>query len=81
MAYESQFSWRKILSFFGVALLALLGIVGLSQGITLITESKVVGGIFAILGGVAAYVVAYLIYRKYNKYSEENNNQKPNYKR
>lgn len=78
MAYESQFSWRKILSFFGVALLVLGGIVGLSQGIGLITSSKIAGGIFAIIGGLAGFVGAVLLYRNYNKFSRENNNQKPN---
>lgn len=81
MAYEAQFSWRKILSFFGVAILALAGIVALSQGIRLITISRVFYGILAIIGGVCAYGGAYLLYRNYNKYSEKNNNPKPNYKR
>ena len=81
MAYESQFSWRKIRSFFGVALLVLAGIVGLSHGIGLISASKVAGGIFAIIGGICGFAGAVLLYRNYNKHSKEHNNQKPNYKR
>lgn len=81
MAYESQFSWRKILSFFGVALLALGGIVGLSQGIGLICSARIAGGIFSIIGGILAFVCAVLLYRNYDKYSREHNNQKPNYTR
>lgn len=81
MAYEAQFSWRKILSFFGVAILAFCGIIGLAGGINLIVGGKVAGGIFAILSGICGFVSAVLLYRNYNKYSKENNNQKPNYTR
>ena len=81
MASEAQFSWRKILSFFGVAILAFLGIVGVSQGIGLITAGRIVGGLLAIVAGACAFVFAFLLYKSYEKYSKEHNNQKPNYTR
>lgn len=81
MAYEAQFSWRKILSFFGVGILTLIGIFGISNGITFLVESKIVGGIFAIFGSICSFVAAILLYKNYNKYSKEHNNQKPNYTR
>ena len=81
MANEAQFSWRKLLSFFGVGILAFLGILGLSKGIGLIVASHIVGGIFAIIGGVGAFVCAVLLYKNYEKYSAEHNNDKPHYTR
>lgn len=81
MSYEAQFSWRKILSFFGVAILVLAGIIGISQGIRLVVADTILLGILPIIGGVSAIAGAVLLYRSYNKYSEKNNNQKPNYKR
>ena len=81
MASEAHFSWRKIISFFGVAILAFLGFVGISQGLGLIIASRVIGGILTIVAGACAFVVAFLLYKSYEKYSKEHNNQKPNYTR
>lgn len=81
MASESDFSWRKILSFFGAALLVFIGIATISSGIKLITIHMGFNGVMTILGGLASIAWAVYLYKSYNKYSAENNNPKPNYKR
>ena len=81
MASEAQFSWRKILSFFGVALLVFVGIVTLSSGISLITLGRAFNGAATLLGGLCAFACAVLLYKDYERYSKKNRNDKPNYTR
>ena len=66
---ESDFSWFKLASFFGVAILALLCFVAIGSGITLITESKLFGGIAAVVGGVLCGAGAVWTYINYQKKS------------
>lgn len=77
---ESDFSWFKIASFFGVAILALLCFAAVGSGITLIVGGKLFGGIASIVGGVLCAAGAVWTYTNYQKKSlapyYENKNKK-----
>jgi hypothetical protein len=81
MPTESQFSWRKILSFFGVGLLAFVTFVTIAAGIKLCADNSAFYGVVTILSGVGSGAWAVYLYRDYNRWSAENNNPKPNYTR
>lgn len=59
MAAEADFTWRKILSFFGVAFLAFIGIVTISSGIGLAVAGKAFNGIVSCLGGGCAFALEF----------------------
>lgn len=74
---ESDFSWFKILSFFGAGLLALACFVIVAGGIMLITSGNAFNGVFVILAGLACGVGAYFVYKNYqNKTAPKVNNKK-----
>lgn len=62
---EADFSWNKILSFFGVAILAFIGIVNLGLCGLLLSEGRVFYAIFAMLGGFCAWAIAVALYKRY----------------
>ncbi len=64
---ESDFSWFKILSIFGAGLLVLLCFVTISGGIRLIIGGNAFHGAAAIIAGVVCGVLAWLVYRNYDK--------------
>lgn len=64
---ESDFSWFKILSFFGVALLTFLCFVVIAGGIYLIIGGKAFHGVAVIVSGVLCGGLAVWVYRNYQK--------------
>lgn len=64
---ESDFSWFKLLSFFGVGLLALLCFVTIAGGITLIAGGNAFNGVFVIIAGIICGGLAVWVYRNYQK--------------
>lgn len=71
MAAEADFTWRKILSFFGVAFLAFIGIVSVSSGIGLAVAGKAFYGVATCLGGGCAFALCVIIYKSYERWSAE----------
>ena len=66
---ESDFSWFKLLSFFGVGILALPCFVVIAGGITLITSGNAFNGVACILAGLLCGAFAVWVYRNYQKKS------------
>lgn len=64
---ESDFSWFKLASFFGVALLAFSCFVVIAGGITLCTKGEAFNGGFTIVAGVLLGAAAVWVYRNYQK--------------
>lgn len=62
---ESTFTWRKILSFFGVAILAFIAMVACGAGGYLISKGQAFYGVFSVLGGLCATAGAVLLYKNY----------------
>lgn len=72
----SDFSWFKILSFFGVAIALFFAFVnGGSAGI-LIKGGNGFNGVCSILSAIGWLVVVYLIYRNYQKKDAEQKAQR-----
>ena len=67
MKATSDFSWTKLLCFYGAGFLALLACVILAAGILLITKGVVFNGIGTILGAVATFAWAVYLYKYYQK--------------
>ena len=78
---HSDFSWRKIFSFFGAGLLILVAFVSLAIGANLAYEGSTFYGVMSILAGVVSASLAVIVYRNYQKWADEKNNNKPNYTR
>ena len=64
---ESDFSWFKLLSFFGAAVLAFACFVVIAGGITLITKGEAFNGVFTIIAGLVLGAGAVWVYRNYQK--------------
>ena len=64
---ECDFSWFKILSFFGAAILVLLCFVMFGFGISNIIGGETVYGAACILAGVLSAGVAAWVYKNYQK--------------
>lgn len=69
---ESNFSWFKIASFFGVAILILVCFVAMAAGVNLIYVGDGIHGVACILGAIACGFCAFLVYKNYQKKSVEN---------
>ncbi len=69
---ESDFSWFKLASFFGAAVLAVLTLVMVAFGIQTIYDGSVFYGIVAVLGGLICAAVAMSVYQNYQKKSLDN---------
>ena len=67
MKATSDFSWTKLLCFYGAGFLAVLACVILAAGIMLITKGVVFNGIGTILGAVATFAWAVYLYKYYQK--------------
>jgi uncharacterized membrane-anchored protein len=78
---EAQFSWRKILSFFGAGLLAFVAIVTVAAGIGMCVGREAFYGVITILSGISTGAWVVYLYKDYERWSAANNNQKPNYTR
>lgn len=68
---ESDFSWFKILAFFGVGLLVFMCFVVVAGGIMLITNGDAFNGVFVILAGLGCGAGAFFLYKYYQKKSIE----------
>ena len=73
---ESDFSWFKLASFFGAALLAFACFVVIAGGITLCTKGEAFNGAFTIVAGVLLGAAAVWVYRNYQKKTLKPNNKK-----
>lgn len=79
---HSDFSWRKLLSFFGTALLVLVAFVTFALGGNLIYGGQTFYGVMSLVAGGACGTLAVLLYLNYQKWADEKNrNNKPNYTR
>ena len=79
---HSDFSWRKIFSFFGAALLVLVAFVAIALGGNLISNGQFFYGGMSCLAGGACGTLAVGLYQNYQKWADEQNrNNKPNYTR
>ena len=78
---HSDFSWRKIFSFFGAALLVLAAFVAIALGGNLIYGEQTFYGVMSMLAGGVCAALAAIVYRNYQKWANEQNNNKPNYTR
>ena len=67
MKAESDFSWLKILSFFGAGLAAFFAFVNFGSGGILIQSGNGFNGVVTIISAIAWCVVAFLIYKNYQK--------------
>ena len=68
---ECDFSWFKVLSFFGATALAVLCFVMLGFGISNITSGEAAYGVACILAGALSACVAVWTYRNYQKKKSE----------
>ena len=66
---ESDFSWLKLLSFFGVGILAFLCFAVIASGIMFITMDKTFNGVVVILAGIVCGACTVLLYNYYQKKS------------
>lgn len=78
---HSDFSWRKIFSFFGAGLLFLVAFVSYAMGANLFYNGETFYGVMGVVAGIASMALATIIYRNYTKWADEQNNNKPNYTR
>lgn len=62
---ESDFSWLKIASFFGVAILVFVCFVAMAAGINQVCNGDAAHGIACIIGAIASAFCAFLVYRNY----------------
>lgn len=63
----SDFSWFKLASFFGAALLAILCFATIAGGINLVIGGNAFNGVLAIVSGIICGGLAVLVYRNYQK--------------
>ena len=79
---HSDFSWRKIFSFFGAGLLILVAFVAIALGGNLISYGQFFYGGMSCLAGGACGTLAVRLYQNYQKWADEQNkNNRPNYTR
>lgn len=71
-----EFSWTKILCFFGAAICAMLAFACIGTGIGLIVEHFVFKGVVTILGGVASLAWAVALYKYYNWWQDKQSKSK-----
>lgn len=69
---HSDFSWTKLLSFFGVGILIFLAFVMFSFGGIVLSNGTIFYGIMSLLSGVAHVGFAVILYRNYIKWSNQN---------
>lgn len=64
---ECDFSWFKIASFFGAAVLAVLAFILIGSGINQILGGSAAYGVASIIGGCLSGAVACWVYKKYQR--------------
>lgn len=69
---HSDFSWRKLLSFFGVTMLFFIAIVTFSTGANVAYEGQTINGLMTCLGGASTVYLAVLLYNNYQRWSDKN---------
>ena len=72
---HSDFSWRKIFSFFGAGLLILVAFVSLAIGGNLCYAGQAFYGVMSILAGAVSASLAVIVYRNYQKWADNNLSQ------
>lgn len=78
---HAEFSWRKLFSFVGAGLLVLVAFVSLALGGNLLNMGQTFYGVMSLATGVISFALAVVIYRNYQKWADEMNNNKPTYTR
>ena len=78
---HSDFSWRKIFSFFGAGLLVLVAFVSLAVGGNLLYGGEFFYGVMSLAAGAVSIVLAVIIYRNYTKWADENLTAKNPYRK
>lgn len=68
---HTEFSWRKIFSFFGAGLLVLVAFVSLATGGNLLNMEQPFYGTMSLAAGVVCFALAVVIYRNYQKWDNE----------
>ena len=66
-----EFSWTKLLCFFGAAFAVFIGFATVSSGIGLILAERVTNGVFTILGGIFSLGFAVFTYLYYIRVSDK----------
>lgn len=69
---HSDFSWRKIFSFIGAAVLVFVAFVTISTGANLVYEGAAFNGIVTCFGGASSIALAVVLYLNYTKWADEN---------
>jgi hypothetical protein len=73
---HSDFSWRKLLSFIGAAVLVFVAFVTISTGANVIYNGHIFNGVMTCFGGASAIVLAVILYKDYQKWADENKSAK-----
>jgi uncharacterized membrane-anchored protein len=68
---ESDFSWLKIVSFFGAAVLLVLAFIMIACGIQSFTDSRAFSGVICLVSGALAGLGAWVVYSYYQRKSDE----------
>ena len=68
---EAEFSWLKMASFFGAAVLLVVCFVAIATGITFFTENNAFKGVVSIIAGLMCGAGSILVYKYYQKKSLE----------
>lgn len=68
---ESNFSWLKTASFVGALVLLVLAFVMVAGGVYLIGDAHTFHGVATIIGGLLSAAGAVVVYRNYQKKSDE----------
>lgn len=72
---------RKLLSFFGAGVLVLVAFVAIALGGNLISNGQLFYGGMSCLAGGACGILAVRLYQNYQKWADEQNDNRPNYTR
>lgn len=68
---HSDFSWRKIFSFIGAALLVLVAFVAIALGGNLISNGQSFYGVMSLVAGGACGFLAVKLYQNYQKWADK----------
>lgn len=68
---ESEIAWLKIASFVGALVLLVLAFVMIPGGVYLIGDGHTLHGVATIIGGLLSVVGAVVVYKNYQKKSDE----------
>ena len=68
---ESDFSWYKIISFWGAAILAFLAFVMIACSIHALTDNRAFSGVICFICGALAWFGVWSIYKYYQRNSND----------